>query len=244
MPVSGLQWVEGSYSLVFGGLLLLGGRGRRPVRGGTGCSWPGSPCLPWPRWPAPWRPPLDAAGGQGRPGGGGGAARAHLALAHHEHLRAGAGARPGGERLLGDGRPRRHHRRGFGRRRHPAAELAVGAGRRPADRAAGDRAHPNGGGRAPGSPVATGSSTSGTPSPGRSGWRRSSTPCCGPASEGGARRRPSPARRRRGPARRVRGRRAARAGAAGAAPGPAATAGRRAERRHLLRRPPAPRPIC
>jgi Major Facilitator Superfamily len=37
MPVSGLQWVEGSYSLVFGGLLLLGGRGRRPVRGGTGC---------------------------------------------------------------------------------------------------------------------------------------------------------------------------------------------------------------
>ena len=70
MPVSGLQWVEGSYSLVFGGLLLLGGRGRRPVRGGTGCSWPGSPCLPWPRWPAPWRPPLDAAGGQGRPGGG------------------------------------------------------------------------------------------------------------------------------------------------------------------------------
>ena len=45
---------------------------------------------------------------------------------------------------------------------------------------------------------------------------------------------PRPARRRRGPARRVRGRRAARAGAAGAAPGPAATAGCRAERRHLL----------
>ncbi len=37
-----LQWILSAYTLTFGGLLLLGGPGRRPVRAPPRSSWSGS----------------------------------------------------------------------------------------------------------------------------------------------------------------------------------------------------------
>ncbi len=65
-----LQWVVSSYSIAFGGFLLLGGGGRRISSADGGCSGPGSLSSRWSRSSAGLRgrgaccsPPVPAAAG-------------------------------------------------------------------------------------------------------------------------------------------------------------------------------------